>query len=259
MPTDRTRERPDFGEILNQGGKVFVGELNPNKTSLVKYIYRNEKGSQICSAFRANGTTICTSTAVMGNGRCSRHGGKAIAGPAHYKFRTGRYSRQMPTRLLERYQEGLADETLTDFNDDLAVIDARLDDLFSQMDEGGGKEIFAEIKDAYKSFKYANQDGDPQAMREALRRLDDAISRGSGESFLWTEVRNLQEQRRKIILAQAKHMQLTNQTVAVAKVNLLVSALLDSVRGRVNDPNVLNEINSDFLRIMNAGSKQLKA
>lgn len=259
MPTDRTRQRPPTPEILNQKGKVFYGEPNPNKTSGVKMVYRNEAGAQICSAFRSNGVDICTSTVLKPNGRCNRHGGASLSGAAHPRFKAGRFSKALPARLLERYEEALGDEKIADFTEDLALIDARLDDLFLQLDGGGGKEIFAEIKDAYKSFKYANQDGDAQAMREALRRLDDGINRGSGEAYLWTEIRALQEQRRKVILAQAKHLQLTNQTVAVTKVNLLVSALLDAVRSEVTDRGVLNRVQQKFLQIMNFGSKQLKS
>lgn len=262
MPTDQltNRVRPELGEILNQDGKVYVGTLNPNGISKVKYLYKNEKGDAICSAFRTNGQKVCTTTVLMENGRCRKHGGASHAGVAHYKFKTGRFSKHLPARLTERYEEALADDKLADFTEDLAIVDARLDDLFQQMDAGGGREIFTNIKEAYTSFKHANQDGDSQAMRESLRRLDLEINRGSSESFLWTEIRELQEQRRKIILAQAKHLQLTNQTITVTKVNLLISALLDAVRSEVSDANILNRISQKFLRIMNGGAAgQLKS
>jgi hypothetical protein len=262
MPSDRKRIRPDYGEILNQDGKVFYGELNPGKKngSLIKWNYKTEDGTPICSAFRTDGQRICTVMALMENGRCKKHGGASLVGSAAPGFKTGRFSRSLPVRLASRYEEALADTELADFTEDLAIIDSRLDDLFQQLDAGGGKEIFNEIKEAYRAFRYANQDGDKQAQREALRRLDENINRGSGESYLWTEIASLQEQRRKIILAQAKHLSLTNQTITVAKANVLISALLDAVRRNVDDRGALHRINQDFLRLTNGGgTRQLEA
>jgi hypothetical protein len=251
--------RPARDEILNQDGKVYVGTPNPNKESAVSMIYTNEQGKQVCSAYRSNAAKICVSPFLNENGRCKKHGGKSLTGTAHPNFKNGRRSRNLPTRLLERYEEALNDPKLADFTEDLALIEARLDALFQQIDEGGGAEIMLEIKDSYKSFTYASKDGDKQAMRESLRRLGDAINRGSREEGIWDEIRALQEQRRKIILAQAKHLQLTNQTITVQKANIIVAALLDSVRRYVTDRKTLTDITNDFLRITRGGQKQLAA
>jgi hypothetical protein len=253
------QQQPQPEDILNQDGKVFIGVPNPNKSSMVKTIYTNEKGTQICSAMRASGTKVCTSTILRENGRCKKHGGMSLSGASAPSFKTGRYSKNLPIRLASRYEEALSDAELNDLTEDLAIIDTRLADLFHQLDEGGGGEIFAEVKDAYRSFKYASNDGDKQVMRESLRRLEDAINRGSKDAYLWTEIRLLQEQRRKIVLAEAKRLQITNQTVTVTKVNLLISALLDSVRRHITDRKVLSDISHDFMRITNAGAKQLKS
>jgi hypothetical protein len=258
--------RPPAPEILNQDGKVFIGEPNPNKLSAVKMLYTNEKGKRVCSAFRASGTRLCTTTILKPNGRCRMHGGASLIGAATPQYKTGRYSKALPERLRERYEASLTDEKLREFDDDLSVIDARLNDLFMQLDEGGGGEIMGEIKDAHRSFKHANADNDTQAMREALRRLDDAISRGGQEYGVWNEIRMLQEQRRKIVLADAKRLQMTNQLVSVKNVNILISALLDSVSRNVTDRNTLTAITNDFMRIteraggsMSGQQKQLAA
>lgn len=256
MSTDRKRDRPDHGEILNQDGKVFIGTLNPNKSSFVRYIYENEKGKKVCSAFQKDGFKICTRVDLYENGRCTIHGGRTPIGADSPHFKTGKFSAHLPERLRERYEEALADDALQDFTEDLALIETRLADLFTQLDTGGGREIFAEIQDAYKAFKYANIDGDKKAMREALRRLDEGIDRGGSEGNIWGEIHMLQEQRRKIVLSQAKHLQITNQMIPVKKVNILVSALLDSVRQNVLDPAILEKINDDFLRFTGAGRER---
>jgi hypothetical protein len=256
---DPIREARDRGEdVISQKGKNYFGTPNPNKTSRVKFIYRNEKGRQCCSAMKSHGQEICASTVLYESGRCKYHGGASLTGTAHPNYQSGRYLKNLPQRLRERYEEALEDPDLHSFQEDLALIDARLDDLIKQMAEGGGGEIFTEAMDAYQSFTFANRDGDAQAMRESLRRLETALHKGKGESYLWTEIRHLQEQRRKIVLAEAKRLQLTNQMVTVTKVNIVIAALLDSINRNVEDRDVKNRINQDFLRITNVG-RQLKS
>ena len=262
MSTRATRHpnRPVLTEILEQNGKTFIGERNPDKTSLVDFIYRNPEGKQICSAFRKDGLTICETEILFENGRCRLHGGRSLAGAASPKFKTGKNSKYLPARLLERYEEALADETLTDMTDDLAAVEARIADLYQQLDAGGGGEIFKNAKEAFNSFRAANQDGDAQMMRESLRRLGEELDRGATESFIWREIRELQEQKRKIILSHAKHLQMTGQMISTKEANLIVSALLDAVRTEVTDPNKLNAIQQKFLSITQRGrTKQLKA
>lgn len=250
------RNLRDAGHVIVQKGKTFTSMPNPQRGSLLKYVYKNEEGRQVCSAMRASGKNICTSIILNESGRCKNHGGMSLSGVAHPGFKKGRFSKALPSRLIERYEEALEDDKLADFTEDLAVIDARLSDLLLSMDEGGGAQIFREVKESFESFQVASSEGDTQAMRESLRRLDSAIKRGGKEAYLWSELRQLQEQRRKIILAQAKHLQLTNQTVTVTKVNLLISALLDAVRRNVGDPKTLRDINNEFLRITGAGSRK---
>jgi hypothetical protein len=252
-------DRPVLTDVLVQGDKTYKGTPNPDRTSRVEFIYTNPEGQIICSAFRKDGRTVCTSTMLMPNGRCKKHGGNTPSGVASHAFKTGKSSKYLPTRLLERYEEALGDETLMDMTEDLAVIDARLSDLYIQLDEGGGGEIFKIAQEAFASFNAASQDGDTQAMRENLRRLGTALNDGAKDSYLWTEIRQLQEQRRKIILSTAKHLQLTNQTITVTKVNLLISALLDSVRRNVADKQLLGRISADFMRITGSmrSNKQL--
>jgi hypothetical protein len=254
---DQTRLQRDAGNVIVQDGKTFIGKPNPIKTSSVKYVYTNEDGKQVCSSMRSNSDRICESIFTLENGRCKFHGGQSLAGVAHPRYKDGRKSRKLPARLVERYEEAMADEKLQDMTVDLAVIESRLDDIAGQMDEGGGGLIFKEATEAFKSFQQASADGDTQMMRESLRKLDQTLKKGKTETYLWNEYHKLQDQKRKIILSQAKHMQLTNQMVPVKEVNLLVAALLSAVKENVSDASKLRDIQTQFLRIMKGNTKQL--
>lgn len=65
----------------------------------------------------------------MPNGRCRLHGGRTPAGVASPHFKTGRYSKVLPARLLERYQTALADPDLLAMHDEIALLDAQLQEI----------------------------------------------------------------------------------------------------------------------------------
>src|SRR5690606_13959819 len=87
--------------ITNQGGKTYIGVPNPNRKSLVKVIYTNEGGTQVCSAVKRSGY-ICATTAIYENGRCKYHDGNVPSGLEHSSVKSGRYSKKLPERLLQR-------------------------------------------------------------------------------------------------------------------------------------------------------------
>lgn len=245
-------EKNDLGFACPDGCSVIE---NPETRSRVPEIHHNAKGERMCSGRRSSWTpsnpVLCTSTIIYPNGRCQKHGGPTPSGIGSPQFKTGRASRHLPTRLISKYQEALDDPELMGLATDLAMVDARMNDLHEQLDEGGAGKIMLEIDDAVQAFKFANEDNDRKAMRESWRRLEDAVKRGRTESSIWAELFLLRDQKRKLTLAEAKRLQITDQMVKVTQVNLLISALLDSVRKNVKDRKTLAAVSEDFNRIMN--------
>ena len=70
------------------------------------------------------------------NERCSKHGGKSLAGIASPRFTSGRSSVVLPTRLAARYHEAHADPQLLAIWDDVALVDARIADVLGRVDSG---------------------------------------------------------------------------------------------------------------------------
>jgi hypothetical protein len=244
---------------VTQRGKQFTGVKNTRERSRIPVIYTNPRGKTVCSALISDGSRFCESEFILSNGRCKRHGGMTPSGVASPHFKSGRHSRQLPTRLLERYEEALSDPEMHSLEAEIALVDARIADLLAQCDDGGGGDIFFEIDDAFASFKTASQDGDRRIMRESLARLDSAVARGKSEQDIWVEIRALQEQRRKLVLSEAKRLQTTNQMVTVTRVNLLISALLDAVRQEVTDRSTLARVSERFVRITQGEAKKLSS
>ena len=79
----------------------------------------------------------------MQNGRCRMHGGASLKGTDLPQFRSGRYSKSIPDRLVGRFREALADEERHDLRDEIALAEAKIDDLLSEMVRGESDEAWA--------------------------------------------------------------------------------------------------------------------
>src|SRR4051794_20502728 len=79
------------------------------------------------------------------NGRCRNHGGASLPSIASPTLRTGRYSKDIPTRMAARYQEAQADPELLMLRDEIALLDSRLSDVLSRVDSGESGAVWAEV------------------------------------------------------------------------------------------------------------------
>jgi hypothetical protein len=81
-----------------------------------------------CSAKTRNGHP-CKNPA-MANGRCRMHGGKSLVGIASPLTKTGRWSKDLPTRLASRFAESEHDPELLSVRADIRLIDTLMADDF---------------------------------------------------------------------------------------------------------------------------------
>src|SRR5690606_35293513 len=104
-----------------------------------------------CGAKTRAGTP-CRQHPVPGRERCRVHGGLTLRGADHPNHKTGRWSKDLPTRLAARYHEALKDAKLLELRDELAIIDARLSDQLATLDTGEAGAIWADLAKARKEF-----------------------------------------------------------------------------------------------------------
>lgn len=249
------KARIDSAKICKMMPKGAVRyERNPDTESEVLWLFYDAKGRAMCSArLRSaprNVTRFCPSIRTRSNGRCRLHSGNIPMGAKTHSFMFGKYSKAMPARLVERYQEALADPNLSALADEMALVESRLADLMNKADEGGAQAIFADIGEAFLSFKFANQDGDRAKQLEAVRRLEQLINKGKHEAGVWSEINKLIETKRKLSLAETQRLKTLDQFIPVDQANALMAALLNAVRAEVTDEDVLKNVASRFQEII---------
>jgi hypothetical protein len=210
----------------------------------------HDQGTVATCGARTRAGTPCTETRVMANGRCYRHGGATPTGPALPQYKTGRYSKHLPDRLLARYQESEDDPNRLALEAELALVDARLVDVLRRVDTGESGRIWQRLQDAGEAFREARRNNDPTAQGEALSTILRLIGQGHSDYAAWADVRALVQERRRIAESERKRLVEMQQVVAVDQVMTLASALTEAVRMHVTDARALGAITTEFRRLL---------
>lgn len=189
----------------------------------------------------------------MGNGRCRMHNGKAAKGIAHPSTKSGRYSKDLPTRMLADYEAERTDPELLNLSEAIAVVRARQRELFRQVDKHGGASLFADLSQAWKEMEAAQKAKDGPAVVSVMSEIGQLIKRGASDGAKWREITGLMEQERKLIETEQKRRVAMQTMITAEQGQLLVKALLASVNSHVDDKRILAAIGADIMALVGEG------
>lgn len=207
-----------------------------------------------CNAKARNGQQ-CKQPAINGTSKCRYHGGASLTGIAHPNFKTGRYSKHLPTRLAARYAEALSDPQLLELRDEIALMGTRLGELVERVDSGESAQRWKALQDAYESLQAATRSGNTTAFQVAMAALGRAIDAGGQDYQTWREIAELTEQRRKLVESEHKRLVAMQQMITTERAMTLLAVITDTIRKHVSDPTALAGISADIrqLTVIDAG------
>lgn len=208
-----------------------------------------------CTAKSKRTGQQCRRRAVTGYKVCQVHGaGSPKKGrPGGRPITTGRHSDKLPERLRERYFAALGDSQLTELRDEIALTDARLEDVIGRVDTGESGALWAAVQKAMDAFLEEYPGG--ANVGEALLGLRAAIQAGQEDWHAWREVAVLVEQRRKLVESESKRLQTMQQMITVESAMTFVAALIDIIRRHVTEPAQLSAIRYELLLVMDRRKK----
>lgn len=186
---------------------------------------------------------------------CHIHGGKTPAGVASPHFKTGRHSKHMPGRLLERYEEALADGDLLNLRSEIALIDTRIAMLIEMLDQGDFGARWLQLKQTYQLMAQSATAKDLGAGKAAFEVLGDLIQTGADEVLTWSQISDVVEQRRKLVETERKRLVDSQQFLTTEEAMLLVSAVVSLIKKRVHDRQILAEIQADVIQLMSQSDR----
>lgn len=203
----------------------------------------------LCAAYSRSSGRPCRMLALggsAGNGRCRQHGGRSPTGVRNYNFSSGRYSKMIPPRLLERYNTAQRDANLLSMREEISLLDARLGDVLARVDTGEGGVLWQSARNFMRSYRKAVRANDPDTAKEAMIGLEETLTKGLADYATWNDVRNLIQERRKLVESERKRMIELQQTITSEQAMAFVAAVVSSVKRNVTDPNVLELVSRDI-------------
>lgn len=180
------------------------------------------------------------------------HGGKQPRGLAHPGTKTGRFSKDLPTRLLAQYEAALDDPDMIALHEELALVTAREGDLLGRVDTGEAGAHWRGIRDALADFRRAQRRDDAPAAAAALREMERLTDLGIADYQAWAELFDTIEARRRLADTERRRLEAMQQVITTERAMLLVAALVDTVRRHVDDRQVLGAIGRDLARLVDA-------
>ena len=200
-----------------------------------------------CGAKTRNGGTACKNWG-MSNGRCRLHGGKTPKGIASANWRHGRYSKYMPTGLLDRYEAGRTDPELLALDDEIALVRSRLSALLEKIDlapdSGSTWTILRRELDKFeRAQRHASSlpEGDERTnkMREVSQLFEDlksTIQRGAAEWSAWREIITLTDQVKKLTESEQRRRVAGEYILGLQDVMALFDYTVKLIDDIVSDP-----------------------
>ncbi len=187
----------------------------------------------ICGA--RNSQHLPCSNPPLENGRCKHHFGNAAKGIAHYNYKHGRRSKYMPAPLLPAFQAAMDDPELLSLNEDIATLDALINQEAGRIESGDPSAILAEAETLWQSLWKATQRGDKDAVNRFRARLEAKLAQGASDFTAISRMLEFMEQKRKAAATEAKRRELMGAVIPIEFASERMRLLGRIVREEVGD------------------------
>ena len=187
------------------------------------------RGQKLCTGRKRNGEP-CGAWARKGREKCRIHGGNALRGASHPRYKGLGYSKSLPARLAVRYEEAVNDPRLFSMRKDAAACRARLHELFERLDTGESGKVWQHLGAAHAAFTLAVNSGDAVAMRKELAVMQGWIAQGQSDYAAWEDVRVTWDSLCRLTMTEQKTLVVMNQVMTYEQVALYMGVIAESVR-----------------------------
>jgi len=191
---------------------------------------------QQCNATSKQSGRQCGQPAVEGGTKCRIHGGVGMPAVINPNFQTGKYSKYLPARLAERYDIARDDTELLSMREELALVDTRLVDVLSRVEQGDAPDTLALISDALRGGE--------------IERARALAAGAAGDWAVWREVQSLVRERRALVESERKRLIELRQTVTVEQVMVLIGRLSALIERYVPDPATRAQIGRELRGVL---------
>lgn len=186
-----------------------------------------------CNAKSKTTGKQCKLTAVNGMTKCRLHGGLSPIGANSPHFKHGRYSKHLPSQLLEKYKDAQKDKDLLNLREEIYLVDIRLKTLVEGLPDGGITHSWDDLKFLWSQFVAAYDNGDILNTKSLMKKISNMIETGSNENKTWSGIFSTVERRRRLVASESKRLTDMQQIITAERAMALIYAMLDIVRSQI--------------------------
>jgi hypothetical protein len=198
-----------------------------------------------CGAKKRNGQP-CRQWPMKGRTRCRLHGGRSRVGPGAGRYRHGRYSRFLPSRLCAQYQAMVHDSKLLELRDEIAMTDARITDVLQRVDTGESGMLWCQGQAAMRRFAREQAKGNVDGMQRALVQVQRLLTQGADDEAAWRQVGELIEQRRRLCESEHRRLIQAHDMISAEQAMVLLAQVVEAIQRHVQDKAILAAIAQEF-------------
>ena len=217
----------------------------------------------LCGArLRGKPGQFCRKSPISGRNRCRLHGGTSPRGIDSPNWRGRGYSKDIPSRYLERLDQILEDPELAGSRQELALLDARMGELLSRLEDGDTKEawyliesIANSLDDAIEAKPIEGEDAYETLLergRAVAGKLHGILAKHRADGKTWEELYDLVDLRRRVSQAETKREVDLSGSLTAKQAMALVAAIRAAISETVTDEAMRGLLNQRiFTQILN--------
>lgn len=228
---------------------AICGMRRPNQKRIVEHRYesyhcrcRDSEGNQL--SIGSPDKVKCTKPAINDTTKCYLHGGASLRGEAHPNFKTGRYSKVIPTHLREAYERSINDEKLTRLVEQLALCDVREQELVEQLPEGGIAAALKRVDGVTVEMDklLVGEEVDGVALREVFEKLRSEVGEIRSNEATWEKIHENMERRRSLAETENRHRERLQGVVLPEQLLQFQMQVVRILKEVLTDSVMLNEV-----------------
>jgi hypothetical protein len=186
-----------------------------------------------CRAKSKRSQVQCKRHVTPGRDVCHYHGGAIPRGFGLPQTKTGKYSKVLPVKLAQRYDEALGNPQLLSLREDIATAEARLMDLFTRVDSGESGSLWKELRETFDAFEQAQATGDMAGMNRHWATTRQLVRKGSDDYAAWSEIYRVWEARCRLTNQEAKTLLSLQQVVTIEQLTTMFGVITDCINRSV--------------------------
>lgn len=197
--------------------------------------YGEEPKEGRCNAWIKRRGVYCWRQKVTDRDRCQRHGGNARRGHEHHAFAGRGYAKDIPKRMMDRWESALSDPELISLHAEIALTDGRIGDLFRKMRENETEEAVDAAKRAIDAARTALEADKPEDAKGHLERCSQVFEVLLGEQSTWLEIYELLDLRRRLMNTELKRVQMLEGNMTQAQAHAMFMTILLGIEREIPD------------------------